>query len=402
MPGAPVAIALLCGLLAAAPGDAAPAAAAAAEAPPPGGQVLRAQMDDEGDEGGQARFEAALALLRAGQERAAARALEDLARERPDDDVAPEALFEAAQIHDEQLGEPARARELYGELLRRYPQSRLYRRAQGREAELAAGLRTGAAPYTELQDILRRFREPDTAARLQRLLAAHPGFSMGDRARYLLGSALLDAGRPAEAEAALRDLLARHPGGEWAPRALQLLGQLALGRGDFREARARYAALGGYGGPLWSAASAQGLELTARAERRAWLGRGAALYLALYLLALALRGRRRLWPPPLEVLYLLPVGAFLVLAAALGGGGPLLQAILRITLGGAALTWLGGAAARVGAESPDPRRALPLRALLGAALRLLGALSLGYLVVYHGGLAEVVLETLRQGPERNG
>ena len=45
---------------------------------------------------------------------------------------------------------PERARELYGELLRRYPQSRLYRRAQGREAELAAGLRTGAVSYTEL------------------------------------------------------------------------------------------------------------------------------------------------------------------------------------------------------------------------------------------------------------
>ncbi|MCS6915057.1 MAG: tetratricopeptide repeat protein [Myxococcales bacterium] len=363
------------------------------------GHVLQAEMDD-GEQQAQQRFDAALQLLRAGQAREAAQALVELGHEHPEDDVAPEALFEAAQLYEEQLGDPEAALRLYAELLERHPDSRLTRRAQGRVAALRAGLRTGAGPYLELQDILRRLREPDAIERLQRLLRQHPEFALADQARYVLGSALEQAGRLDEAETVLRELLVQRPTGEWAPRAEQLLGQMALRRGDYRRARAHFAALAGYGGPIWIAASEQGLQQTARLRLRMWLGTAAAIYLGAVALGLLLRARREVLRPPWELWYYLPVGLFLVMVAALGGGGPILRAVLRLVLGGAVLVWLGGAAARrAGPTGPLWRRAVDL--IAGVVVRSLAGLALGYLAVHHSGLLDLVLDTLRDGPERD-
>src|SRR5581483_1362017 len=70
---------------------------------------------------GQAEFDAATALEAKGEYAQAADALEKLARERPDDPFADDALFEAATIAEERLGDPERAARLYDAVAKKYP-----------------------------------------------------------------------------------------------------------------------------------------------------------------------------------------------------------------------------------------------------------------------------------------
>ena len=137
------------------------------KATPPAGEPVDAGR-------GQARFEAALRLFTAGKQpdaaSAAAAALEQLARELPADEIAPEALFEAAQLNDEQLGRPDQAERLYEALLRGYPSSRLVRRAESRLGQLREGLRTGTDALIRFQRIIRATSE-GSAERIAQLSA---------------------------------------------------------------------------------------------------------------------------------------------------------------------------------------------------------------------------------------
>ncbi len=400
----------------------APTPAAPAARPPgtPKTAVLTGRMDDDDSGGdGQARFEAALAWVRGGREREAAEALLALTREMPNDDIAPEALFEAAQLYEERLFDPGTAERLYGELRNHYPQSRLFRRAQGRHDELALGMRSGAPALAEFNDIVATYRTTGirhTIERLQKLLSDHPDFALGDRALYLLGTAQREAQKDdedrvafragwtsmmaddAEAQKTLRLLLSSHPQSQWAPRAAQVLGEIHLAHGDYAAARTRFASLRGYGGPLWTGAADEGIAQCDRTQRRARLALVGIAFLLLFGGWLGVRGRRHLWPPSFEVYYYVPVAAFLVFLAYLSGGGPVGRTVLYLGLSGALLIWLS-AAASIAAAPGKRTRARTLLAIFAVLWRALAAAVLLYLVVYYGGLSEMVLETLRNGPE---
>ena len=73
------------------------------------------------------------------------------------------------------------------------------------------------------------------------------------------------------------------------------------------------------------------------------------------------------------------------------------RTVLSLGLGGAALTWLSAASAIASAAGPRART-LP-RTLLAVFSRTLAAAALLYVVIYHSGLTEMILETLRNGPE---
>lgn len=381
-----------------------------AQPPVPPAQAAAAATDEDAppvrSAAAQAAFEAGLKLLAAGRTAEAAAALTRLGETSPEDDVAPEALFEAAQLSDEQLGRPEEARRLYGIVVKRYPSSRLVRRAEHRLAQLEAGLRSGAAPLARFQQIVRSTAEgsPERISRLEALLRDEPGFALHDQALYLLGSARLHAGRApdvAGAAAAFAELRRRDPHSEWTARADQAEAEARLRERRFAAARSIYERLLTRGGPLWTLVGQEGVarsELGARRQLRGYLACG---WLALVLLVQAVglvRARRSLaslWPPPLEVAYYAPVAGFLVAVSLLikSAGGPLLTALGLIGLGGAALAWLSGASAA------QRRPAGGLQLVLGVLWRALTVLALSYAVLERLELLDLLIETARNGPD---
>lgn len=357
----------------------------------------------------QAAFEAALKQLAAGKTAEAAAALARLGAEAPDDEVAPEALFEAAQLYDEQLARPQEAHRLYTLVAQRYPSSRLVRRAENRSAQIGASLRSGAAPLVRFQEIVRTTTEgsPERIARLEELIAKEPGFALIDQALYLLGYARLRAGRP-DAGAAFAELRRREPASEWTARADQTEAEGLLRRRRFDAARTIYLRLLQRGGPLWSLVGKEGLE-RCQLGRRRQLGAYAAYgFLLLVVLVHALgflraqRAKRPLpglWPPPLEVLYYAPVAGFLIAVSLRikSGGGELSTPLLYIALGGVLIAWLSGASAQ--RRAPQRRAAAIAAVVFGLLWRALAVLALTYAVLEGQDLLDLVLETARNGPD---
>lgn len=341
----------------------------------------------------QARFSAAVALEARGQYREAAAALETLARERPQDPLAADALFEAAVIAEERLKAPARAQQLYQEVVSHYPSNRLARRARTRAEVLGRGLQSGIAPLRQYDEILARPR-PDATAKMESLLSRHPDFALADRALFWLGQRYGAAGQLDQAQATYRRLEQRFPKSVWARRAQGARADLLLARGHPFAARALYRELASAPDPMIRAAGQEGLEASLRWLVRALLAALAAAYLLAYV-ARSLRGLRAA-PAPLELLYYAPVALVFVLAAATEDRA-IGWATAILAVGGAALCWLSAAATAVRLE----RGPLDLKERVARALALtLAILAMSYLAVLVTGLLDLVLETLRAGPDR--
>jgi TolA-binding protein len=350
---------------------------------------------------GQAEFEAATAREGRGDFQGASDALEQLARARPDDPFADDALFEAAVIAEEHLADPARAARLYEEVATKYPTSRLARRARTRADFLGASLKTGEAPLREYQDILNGFskRPPsESSARMKALLDRYPDFALADRALYWLGTAYVEQQREPEALARFTELERRFPRTEWAARSKKARGDLALRDGHPFQARAIYEELGQSGDLLARAAAEEGRTAVKSAVRRTILLWITIAYLVVFLAihALALRRLKPARRVPTEILFYLPV-ALLFSLAALTEAGAIAAATAAIAAGGAVVVWLTSLAnaARL-ARAP-----IPLLSRLTRACALAGAIfSVMYIAIQTTGLTDLVVETLRSGPER--
>jgi TolA-binding protein len=386
--------------------DAADAAAASRDGgvkPGPGGAAAQARAEAQSAvavSAGAVRFDAILRLVAVGKERQAAAELVQLAHERPADDIAPEALFEAGQLYEDQLAEPEAAQRCYRELVTRYPSSRLLKRAQQHLGHLDSALRTGAAPLIRFQAILRSTKEGSKQRRdqLSALLTESPNFSLADHALFLLADTALRGGDRKAADAWLATLFARFPQSTWTAQGHRLRAESLLLAHQIDAARLHYHALEHFtaAGPLWPLVAREGLETCRQAERWLYFSRGAWLYLGLCALGALVRGRRHLWPPPTELWYYLPVAGLFSLAGLLVQGGALVAPLWQFGLAGTALSWLSASAAQAAAGSSQGRL---WRLFSGLVLRALAVLALVFLVIYHHSLIELILETLRNGPE---
>lgn len=330
------------------------------------------------------------------------RALEQLADAAPQGEDAADALHEAAQLAEERLAEPARALALYERLLERYPNHRLALRARARRDFLAAGLRSGASPLTEYQDILQGYAarpRADSVARMERLLAAHPDFALADRARLWLAENALQADDPATAERHYRDVEAHAPGTATAREATLGRAAALLAQGRPLAAHHLYRALLNAPEPAIRAAADRG---RATAEQQLLLHAGfivALLYLLAYLGAQLWAGRGGLWPPPLELKFYLPV-AGLFLLAALPARDSVLPALALIATGGGLVTWLAGAADRRAILQGADRTSTPYGVVLRLIAMALAVLALAYAALHATHLVDFLIETLRYGPDR--
>ncbi len=191
------------------------------------------------------RFAAASAMRARGDDADAAAALVALADQLPADPLADDALFSAAQLYEEKLGDPARAAALYQRLLRDYPDSRVSLGAERRLAHLRAAMGpgdTGAAALAEMNDILFGHAdrpEAESIRRMEALVAHNPKWPGAVEAWSWLGDAYARAGRTGDALAALDHVVAGWPDSDEAFQALGRAAELAARAGRF-DAADRY------------------------------------------------------------------------------------------------------------------------------------------------------------------
>lgn|GEM_PF-1277206 len=354
---------------------------------------------DGGKPPDEAEFEAAIALEGSGEYLRAKDALLALARgPHPDSAFIDDALFEAAVILDERLGQPADAATLYEEVARRFPSSRLERRASARAQSLRRSLTSGAGPLKDFDAILGSLAVQSPAEsrrRMQALLVAHPDFALADRALYWLGNSAAEAELWDEARRHLDLLVARFPSSEWSPRAQKLRADVELRSHQLSAAKARYDALAASPDPVLQTAGKEGLRSVARAERRLWLLVACLAWLLAFVM-MELYAVRRLarTPIPLELFYFAGIATLFVVAAATEHSS-IRNATIGLSTGGLIIVGLSGRrSARESAAGIQRNR------WLRASLLALTGLTLAYTCIHLSGLTDLVLETLTAGPER--
>jgi hypothetical protein len=184
-----------------------------------------------------------------------------------------------------------------------------------------------------------------------------------------------------------------YPGTEWGLHGLKGLADLDLADHRYGEAIARYDELARSRDPFFRYIG----RMAANKARGARLRLGLALaclagLIGLWAVRLSRLGSwRRLWPPPTEVAYLLPL--LLLMAAAASGQPPEeARAVRLLTFGAVVTLWLGGAYLRARPPAGGWRF---LHGLLGV----LQAAALLYVAVQGSGLWDKFHDTLVMGAE---
>jgi hypothetical protein len=355
---------------------------------------------------GKASFYAAMAMRAGGNLEGTVERLLAMADAHPADPFADDALAAAAELLHRRLHRPDAARAVYLRLEREHPLSRHARRAQlARESLEAFGAGAGGAAQTALAALLRiqgaaELSDSDRETALAKHLEAHPSFVGASQVRLMLAEVRRRLGQLDAAAEALGPVVADGSAGDAATRAHRILGDLALDRGDTAGARASFTRLLESPEPATRRGAEELLARVETAELTSLLGAVALGFLVLVALALVGLGRlwRRpaavLWPPPVEVRFLLPVLLAVALLAGAQPGASRLLGILAIIGGGTlcflwlAAAWLERAAAPRGARWGFP---------FIAALVVIG---LCFVAIRGHGLTGVVAHTLADGPER--
>ncbi len=328
------------------------------------------------------RFADAIAREAAGDVVGARDALMELAKD--DGVIADEALFEAAQICENKIGAPTRAQVLYQELLRRFPQSHLWRRAKARVDFLSHALKSGEVALQEFFAVTSsNLLAEQRAERLEALLKATPNFALADEALFRLASSYAECGKDSLALDRLLVLDARLAN-PWSWRGKKLRADLLTKQHHYFAARVTYQALAQSADAVERSSGREGL-----AQLEKVLTRACAVLIAFgyWMAFFVVCWRRDGMPrrPPSEVLFLFPVAAIFALAALGAHNRAVALAIVLLSGGTLAVLWIAQACAR------------SLRSAASLALAVLCAFVFAIEV---SGLHDLVIATLRFGPDR--
>lgn len=366
-----------------------------------------AAADPESD--ADAAFRAAQASATRG-EPAALDALEALGRARPLTRWTDDAWAAAARLA-EQRTDFARARRDLAEVVATTADDVTRRRAEAALARLAATTGAGGewdavvAEHDRLTGvILSGVGDPKPAlAQLTALVAAHPTYPGATTARLVIAQGWERDGEPARGIAVLDEAIATAPTAELRGRARYAAVHARIHARDLGAARADLTAIAS--APNADPMVVMQLEAAlATAEQRARVRLAMWLVLALAAVVASWRARRdagswraagrAMLRPPVEVWYLAPVMAALVLVAE--SGNPMVaRAIRAIALCGVGGAWLSGASLQLArAAGPLSARRVGAQVLVVVAA-LAGA---AFLVVDRDRMIDLVAETWRSGP----
>lgn len=336
-----------------------------------------------------------------------ARAVADIERAPAGTPYLDEALGEAARACEDVLADPARALALYERILREFPHGSPSRIARVRAQLLREQIGAGNAHAREAAELAALRTEVDrtTPAEVVRradALAAREWPGAPDAALFL-AEWLQRTGRVTEARTRYEALAARWPSTPHALAAARGAATTAMLAHDWDRAEALASALPAID-ETDRVLREELLAKIARGRRFDFWYRVAWIVLGLALLALvaslldaALRGgwRRPSLRPPVEVWFLLPIGAVLV-GVALTTHYSIAPAVIVLSVGGIALAWLSGITLDL---LRLHRRPLGLRGAVHVVLCLAAVVSLLYIVLTHDDLLEMMIETVRFGPD---
>ncbi|HET6611309.1 MAG TPA: tetratricopeptide repeat protein [Kofleriaceae bacterium] len=332
-----------------------------------------------------AAYDRAFDRLGDGEDAAAAAAFAEVAARWPQSDRAPGALYAAARLYEEKLGDPRRAAELYDRLVTTYPASRLARSAQARLADLAplVGSDPDAARATAtLRDLLARGSElppGDAMARARALVRGHPHWDGVPRALLFIAGLESRAGNKTAALATYLRVARDYPHGEHLFAALSGAGDMAIALSRFDLAEGCFARiLAVAADPGQRRAAESGIR---RARRQRFYARVAIAAMVIAVVALALlagllvrsggSGKlalAALCRPPPEAMFLAPLTGLLMVAAHVGAPD-IAVAVDIIAAAGILVTWLSGAGLAVARRRRRLRPSLILaHAILAAIL----------------------------------
>ncbi|HSN25541.1 MAG TPA: hypothetical protein VLT45_04625 [Kofleriaceae bacterium] len=307
-------------------------------------------------------------------------------------------LYTAGRAAEDKLVDPARALALYERLLREKPDSDAARKAERRamilRAELGPGdaYRAQAAAFAKL--VAEADRTSDVVARAEALAAEDwPG---APATMLWLAEWQRRHGAYAQAEADYLRVVEKWPASREAVIARVGAAGAAIDGKQWARAEKLVAAL-----PQVTETDEMTRYELGRAIRRgrwrerlvviAWVAlAGVLLGLAASLAYAARKARRISLRPPIEVIYGAPVAAVLV-AASFTAHRAIGPAVTWISGVGLALAWLSGA-------SLELRRGRA-RAVLHVVACVVGVAAAGYLALMHDGLIDLLVETVRFGPD---
>lgn len=316
-------------------------------------------------------------------------------------------LYAAARACEDRLLDPARALAIYERILTELPHARVAAAAQRRAAQLRATVGAGgehAARAAELARVIAGADALPLDAVIARAtaLADAPWPGAPDAALWL-AEHLRRLRRHAAAQARYALVTARWPASPQAGAAVRggAGNAIEAGAWDVAETLARQLPATDPGDRIVRddlLAAIAGGRLRSRLYLVAWIV--AALVLAGLLGSLAeavLRGGRRLPSPrpPLEVWFLVPLG-LLVLAIAYVARPAIAPTVTTIVAGGLVLAWISGMTLDL---LRARGRALRLRASLHVAGCAVAVVALGYISVMRHDLIDLLVETIRSGPE---
>jgi hypothetical protein len=320
----------------------------------------------------------------------------------------PESLFAAARACEDKLAVPSRALRLYERIVRDMPGAGVATAAQRRVDALRARIGSdpvlGGRSADELAQLVRDADHLPVADVVRRAdaLAAVPWPGAPDAALWL-GDWLRRTQRYADAAARFATIGARWPGSAQARAAARGSAGIAIEQHDWARADTLVAQLPAdtdddraLRDDLWRAIDRG--QLRAHVYTASWSV--LVLVVALLLASLAeamLRGGVRAPPlrPPLEIAFIAPIAAVLV-GASFTAHQAIAPAVLWISITGIVLAWLSGATLDLLRARDRRVRARSLAHVVACAA---GVLAIGYIAVTRDNLFDLLVETVRFGPE---
>jgi len=257
-------------------------------------------------------------------------------------------------------------------------------------ARVAPATPAAAPSFDQIVGSVTAQNHDEACARMQAWLDAHRGNGQAAQALVWMARLRTTDRRYAEARALLERALREPPVGDWQLHARKALADLDLESHQFEPAIAAFDELAKSPIPLWQFVGANAAE-NARGEQLRFRVMLALLAALVLLWLLRVRRLRPIFPPPMELVYALPV-LLLIVTAAAAQEEPEAHALVTLGLGAALLLWLNGAWAR--AQRPQGRARFG-HALLGA----LQACAVLYCAMIGNGLWEKLKDTIAMGAE---